>query len=60
MILSMLHEGFGVFITEMLAARAARLMSRGGGAREIKVLWALGVMVVNCSGQGVIGRSWPT
>jgi len=56
----MLCEGFSGLIAWMLAVRAARLMHSGGGAREIKVLWALGVMVVNCSGQGVIGRSWPT
>jgi len=51
----MLREGFGGFIVRMLAARAARSMHGGGGAREMKVLLVLGVVVVNCDGRGVVG-----
>jgi len=56
---SMLQCGrFRVFIVWMLAARAARSIRNGGGAREMKVLWVLAAVVVFDDSRSIVCGSW--
>jgi len=58
-ILSLLRcDEIGGFIVRMLAARAARSMHGGGGAREMKVVGVVGLERVRNNGRGVVIHSW--